>query len=147
MARKHNEMMTIGEVAKAIGIAPTALRFYEREGMLTPTSRSKSGYRLYDELSLEQLRFIRAAQSIGFTLDDIRTLLQIDEKTSCNDVRRLIETRLLEIDTKLTNLTRVRSAIADALDRCNKSNSGCAVVADLNKTSKRKASTCIPQKN
>lgn len=136
MARKTANLMTIGEVAKTVGIASTALRFYERDGLLTPSSRSKSGYRLYDNDSLERLRFIRAAQSIGFTLDDIRTLLQLDEKTSCSDVQKLIETRLQEIDTKLADITRVRETLADALDRCHKSNTGCAVVADLNKTSR-----------
>lgn len=135
MDRKTADLMTIGEVAKTIGIASTALRFYERDGLLTPSSRSKSGYRLYNQQSLERLRFIRAAQSIGFTLDDIRTLLQLDEKTSCKNVQKLIETRLQEVNTKLADITRVRETLADALDRCRKSNTGCAVVADLNNTS------------
>lgn len=139
MTENHKEMMTIGEVAKAVGVAPTALRFYEREGMLTPTQRTESGYRLYNETSLEKLRFIRAAQSIGFTLDDIRTLMQLDEETSCKDVQHLIETRLMEVEAKLADLNRVRTTLADAMTRCKTSRKGCALVADLKKTSRRKA--------
>lgn len=135
MAENHNEMMTIGEIAKVVGVAATALRFYERAGMLTPAQRTGSGYRLYNETSLERLRFIRAAQSIGFTLDDIRALMQLDEETSCKDVQNLIGTRLTEVDTKLADLNRVRTTLADAMNRCKTSRKGCAIVADLKKTS------------
>ena len=141
MTEKSKDMMTIGEVAKTVGVASTALRFYEREGMIKPAQRSASGYRLYDHLSIQRLLFIRAAQSIGFTLDDIRTLLQLNEKTSCKDVQKLIETRMQEIDTKLADLKRVRSTLADAMTRCQTSRKGCAVVADLNKTSRKNAAS------
>lgn len=128
---------TIGEVARAAGVAATALRYYEREGLLAPTDRTRAGYRLYDEEAVRRLEFIRAAQAVGFTLGDIRALLELNGNLPCKQVQALIERRLAEVDEKLANLRRVRSTLTDALQRCRKSKKGCAVVADL----KRKRGT------
>src|SRR5260370_200585 len=78
MAQIDVELMSIGQVANATGGATTALRDYEREGVLKPTLRSQAGYRLYGRPALEQLEFIRAAQAAGFTLDDGRVLVEFD---------------------------------------------------------------------
>ena len=128
---KHTGLMTIGQVAEQLEVASSTLRFYEREGLIRPTKRSKAGYRLFGREALEQLRFIRAGQAIGFALDDIKSLLVLDESTSCKQVQTLIEQRLEEIDAKLADLKRVKSTLSDALGRCRKSKRGCAVVADL----------------
>ena len=72
MAAIHNGLMSIGQLAREAGVAATALRYYEREGVLAPTVRSRAGYRLYSREAVEQLGFIRSAQAVGFTLDDIR---------------------------------------------------------------------------
>lgn len=127
----RNGMMTVGETAKAVGVAPSTLRYYERRGLLTPSDRSRSAYRLYDQEAVERLAFIRAAQGVGFTLDDIRTLLELDADAPCEEVQTLLERRLTDVEAKLTNLKRVRATLSDALDRCRKSRKGCAVVADL----------------
>ena len=71
MGPNNRELMSIGQLAEAAGVATTALRFYEREGILAPTSRSRAGYRLYDIQALKQLRFVRSAQAVGFTLDEL----------------------------------------------------------------------------
>ncbi len=131
MARSEQRLMSIGQVAQAVGVATTALRYYEREGILSPTNRSNAGYRLYDETAVRRLRFVRSAQAVGFTLDDIRSLLQVDGESSCKEVQRLIERRLAEGNAKLADLKRVRTALAGALARCRKSGRSCAVLADL----------------
>ncbi len=130
MQQKSNGI-TIGKAAREAGVAPTTLRFYEREGILDPTIRTDAGYRLYDEHALERLYFIRAAQAVGFTLEDVRSLLQIDGRDSCKDVQKLIERRLTDVETKLANLKRVRVALVQALERCRRSRKGCAVLAQL----------------
>ena len=132
-----DELLTIGQIAERVGVAASALRFYEREGLIRPAARSRAGYRLYDSTSVEQLRFIRAGQAIGFSLDDIKALLVLDENTSCKQVQTMIEQRLSEVDTKLANLRRVKSTLFSALARCRSSNRGCAVVADLKVESKK----------
>ena len=140
-------MMTVGETAKAVGVAPSTLRYYERQGLLTPSDRTRSAYRLYDQEAVERLAFIRAAQGLGFTLDDIRTLLELDADVPRKEVQALLARRLTEVDAKLADLKRVRATLSDALDRCRKSRKGCAVVADLReKRNVRRPQCCENQK-
>lgn len=133
MAAEKN-LLTIGQVARAAGVAATTLRYYEREGILTPTVRNGAGYRLYDAGAIERLQFLRSAQAVGFTLDDIRTLSQLDEhapKSCKTGVQRLLEQRLAEVETKMKELKRVRETLGRALDRCRRSSGECAVLKDL----------------
>lgn len=123
--------MTIGRAAEALGLRVSTLRYYERKGLLAPTDRSNSGYRLYDEVAVERLAFIRSAQAVGFTLEDIRELLSLDEETSCKEVRQLLQRRLTEVKAKLADLNRVRCALSDALEKCRKSRRGCGVLTSL----------------
>lgn len=77
MAEKE-QLMTIGAVAKAAGVTTHTLRYYQKEGILAPKARNGAGYRLYNALAVERLEFIRLAQAVGFSPDDIRTLLDLD---------------------------------------------------------------------
>ncbi len=143
----RNGMLTVGEAAKAVGVASSTLRYYERQGLVAPTERSRSAYRLYDQHAVERLAFIRAAQGVGFTLDDIRTLLQLDEDAPCEQVQDLLTKRLSDVDARLADLKRVRVTLSDALDRCRKSRKGCAVVADLkDKLAQRRTACCEHKK-
>ena len=119
-----------------MGVATTTLRYYERAGLLSPTDRSRAGYRFYDDEAVHRLEFIRAAQGVGFTLGDIRALLELSGDSSCKQVQSLIERRLADVEQKLADLTRVRSALGDALQRCRDSKKGCAVLADLKRKRK-----------
>ena len=130
-------LFKIGQIAEQVGVAASALRFYEREGLVRPAARSRAGYRLYDPTAVEQVRFIRAGQAIGFSLEDIKALLLLDENTSCDKVQTLIQQRLGEVEEKLAGLRRVKSTLSGALARCRSSNQGCAVVADLKHESKQ----------
>jgi DNA-binding transcriptional MerR regulator len=93
-------MLTIGKIAFLAGISANTLRFYEREGLVQPASKSDSGYRLYDENAAVRLQFIRHAQQCDFTLTEIRDLLTLREKdpACCSDVQQLVleEKRQLE---------------------------------------------------
>ena len=134
MAETEQRLMSIGQVARAAGVAATALRYYEREGVLTPAHRSRAGYRLYDRQAVDQLDFIRSAQAVGFTLDDIRTLLSFErgrERPFKKEVQGLIETRLAELDHKMSDLRRVQGALAKALQKCQHSGGECPVLKDL----------------
>ncbi len=136
-----DRLMTIGEVARTAGVATPTLRYYEQEGLLSPTTRSRAGYRLYDEQAIEQLRFIRSAQAVGFTLDDIRALGRLEGESgkSCKaQVRRLLEQRLAEVNEKMKDLKRVQQALGQALDRCQRSNSECKVLKEIRPARKRR---------
>ncbi len=132
--KPEKELFTIGQAAHAVGVPATTLRYYEREGVLGPAVRSRAGYRLYDAAAVERLEFIRSAQAVGFTLDDIRALLQLDgesTKTCRGEVQRRLTQRLTEVEKKMKELKRVRAALGRALDRCRASNGECAVMKDL----------------
>ncbi len=122
-------------------MATPTLRYYEQEGLLPPTTRSRAGYRLYDAQAIEQLRFIRSAQAVGFTLDDIRTLGRLDGesgKTCKAEVRRLLAQRLAEVTEKMKDLKRVQQALGQALDRCQRSNGECEVLKEIRPARKRR---------
>lgn len=91
----------------------STLRYYERTGILEPDQRSDSNYRLYTGAALQRLRFIRAAKQAGFTLDDISTLLDVQDGVSapCKEVEHLIEHRLDELDRHLADLKNVRKTL------------------------------------
>lgn len=134
MNTRKDELMTIGEVACGAGVSTPTLRYYEQEGLLSPTTRSRAGYRLYDARAVEQLRFIRSAQAVGFTLDDIRALGRLEGESgkSCKaEVRRLLEQRLAEVNGKMKDLKRVQKALGQALDRCRRSNGECKVLKEI----------------
>lgn len=133
----NNKGMTIGRVAKAAGVPATTLRYYEREGLLQAPVRTAAGYRMYDDQAVERLRFIRAAQAVGFTLDDIRTLLQLDSRESCGDVQKLLERRVGEVDRKMAELKYVRTALGKALRRCEQAKRDCPVLVNLGEQSRR----------
>lgn len=131
---RSNGMFTVGQAASAVGVAATTLRFYEREGILAPSVRNGAGYRLYDAQALERLRFIRSAQTVGFSLDDIRSLLDLDSGNgaACRSVvQPMLERRIAEIDEKLKELKQLRDALGRALDQCRRSKGKCAVLMQL----------------
>jgi MerR family mercuric resistance operon transcriptional regulator len=140
MAEKER-LMTIGRVAQATGVTTHTLRYYQKEGTLAPKVRNGAGYRLYDAEALERLQFVRSAQAVGFTLNDIRTLLSLNSSNveSCQiEVQGLLEQRLAEVDEKLRDLKRVRGALGHALDRCHSSGGECAVLSDLDRGKKKR---------
>lgn len=123
--------MTIARAAKSVGLSASALRFYEREGFLAPSGRTRSGYRLYDQSALERLHFLRAAQSIGLPLKDVRTVLDMNARSSRPRMRELLETRLAEVEAKVNELNKVRDALSRALARCRRSGECCGVLVSL----------------
>lgn len=138
---KNQRLTTIGQFAKLVGVPTTTLRYYEREEILCPTVRNGAGYRLYDTEALGRLQFVRSAQAVGFTLDDIRKRAQLDphDKNCCQaDVQRLLEARLAELDERMKELKRVRETLGRALDRCRRSTGECPVLNDLNPRKKQR---------
>ncbi|MBS1811215.1 MAG: heavy metal-responsive transcriptional regulator [Acidobacteria bacterium] len=109
--------LKIGEVSQQTGIGIETLRFYERSGLLDRPERTEGGYRLYDASVLERLRFIRQAQVLGFSLDEIRHL--ITERKSgnrpCASVREIVQKRLTELDERMAQMRRYRRELATTL--------------------------------
>jgi MerR family mercuric resistance operon transcriptional regulator len=112
---------TIGALARAAEVPTTTVRYYERAGLLPPEGRSGGNYRSYTDRSLERLRFIRAAQANGFTLDDVKRLLQFQDGVlePCKEVQSLIEARLRDLEERLAQLRTVRSVLRSSLEVCH----------------------------
>ncbi|MFQ5514439.1 MAG: MerR family transcriptional regulator [Myxococcota bacterium] len=130
---------TIGELARAADVPTSTVRYYEREGILKPSGRSSAGYRRYTDEDLQRLRFIRAAQATGFTLQDIRTLLR---PASCSRVQRLIEGRLAVVQARLRELRHLQRVLGAALEACraHESSGRCRVIADLSESASGRSS-------
>ena len=128
--------LTIGQLAKTVDVPASTIRYYERRGLLKPNNRSQGNYRLYGEDALERLRFIRAAQATGFTLDDVATLLtlRISPKQSCEDVQELMEHRLGEVKERMAEMRLVERVLKGFLKRCQQSSRPgyCQLIEDLN---------------
>lgn len=131
---------TIGQLAQAAELPTTTVRYYERVGLVEPEDRSAGNYRLYSEESLRKLKFIRAAQAIGFTLDDVKALLSTSGSTAstCRDVQALIEDRLEDVGQRLKDLRHVQRVLASSLDRCRQTEQVdcCHVIETLKGTAK-----------
>lgn len=129
--------MTISLLAKDAGVPSSTIRYYERIGLVEPEDRSQGNYRLYGQESLRKVKFIRAAQAIGFTLDDVKALLSDDagRTPKCGNVQTLIEERLDEIELRLKDLRHVRRVLTAALQKCKrqKKSDCCHVVESLHR--------------
>lgn len=114
--------MHIGNVAKKIGVTPDAIRFYERNALLPRPPRSAGGYREFVDADVETLGFIRRVQRLGFTLKEVRELLQLRQLKlqPCAPVRRRLEQKLLDVHSKLTDLRRLEHDLRTALHGCDK---------------------------
>ncbi|SFR99966.1 Zn(II)-responsive transcriptional regulator/Cu(I)-responsive transcriptional regulator,TIGR02044 [Dyella sp. OK004] len=112
--------LTIGAVAKRVGVAIDTIRYYEREGLLPEPERRASGYRSYDEGAVRQLRFIRRAKDLGFTLEEIRDLLALsaDRHRGVKAVKKRAQERLAAIDERIAELTRVRNGLEQLVEAC-----------------------------
>ncbi len=130
---------TISQLARAGGVPPSTVRYYERIGLLYPNERTAANYRLYDEEALERLRFIRAAQATGFALEDIISLLNFrsDDTAVCHDVQVLIEERLSDLEKRMADLRRVQRVLKTTLERCRETEwkGRCQVIDTLAATS------------
>lgn len=134
-----SERYTISQLAQAAGVPTTTVRYYERVGLVQPEDRSTGNYRLYGDQSLRKVKFIRAAQAVGFTLEDIRTLLSTDggKVPRCGQVQPLLEQRLAEVDQKLRELHEVQQVLKSALQRCRRRRPSevCCVISEISRVS------------
>ena len=114
--------LKIGEVSKRSGIGIEALRFYERSGLLGRPARTRSGYRVYDGGVLERLDFIKRAQVLGFSLDEIKRIIEDARagRQPCDEVREIVRRRLDELDERMREMRRYRRELADTLSEWDK---------------------------
>lgn len=109
--------LLISEVAARAGVSAPTIRYYERLGILPRPARSAAGYRRYGEAILDELRFVRKAKALGFSLDEIRDVLRLSRsgKTPCAHVLSLAHRHLAAVDEQIAQLQRLRDRLASAV--------------------------------
>ena len=116
------ESLTRGQLAQRVGVNFETLRFYEKEGLLSPASRTPSGYRQFAESALDRLEFVRRAKSLGFSLAEIRELLVLKEGNaqSCVEVRGRLQNKLIALLAKKAELESLETQLRSALRKCDR---------------------------
>ncbi len=114
-------MYTIGKLAQHVAVTADTVRYYEKEGLLLPARKTEAGYRLYNEEAVRRLRFIRQAQQCGFSLIEIRELLELknNDAACCTDVRRVAIEKKLQLEYKIRMLQQMSGALSELIDICN----------------------------
>jgi MerR family transcriptional regulator, copper efflux regulator len=118
--RVESASLSIGKVARRTGIGVETIRFYEREGLLAAPARGASGYRLYPERVIGRIRFIRCAKELGFSLKEIKELLQLRRNSSstCEDMREKAEAKIANVEAKIATLKKIKQALAELSAAC-----------------------------
>ena len=113
-------MHHIGSVAKLTGNNIETIRYYEKIGLLPEPKRGASGYRQYPDTTIKRLQFIKAAKALGFTLSDIKELLELraDSAASCASVQAKAKTKLLEVENKIRVLSKIMRVLQSLADEC-----------------------------
>lgn len=117
-ATDHPAALTIGALATAAGVGVETIRFYQRRGLLSEPVRARGSVRRYGPADLARLRFVKAAQRSGFSLDEVAQLLQLDDGTRCAQAREIATHRLHDVRQRLADLRRIEAALDGLVQRC-----------------------------
>ncbi len=126
--------MWIGRTAEAAGVNAQTLRYYERRGLLGRARRGRSGYREYSDEAVHVVRFIKRAQELGFSLDEIEELIKLRgvRRAQRHRVRAIAEGKIVEIDRKIAHLQAMRDALATLVASCHRGGDAeCPIIEAL----------------
>jgi len=152
IAPNETVWLKIGEVAKRTGIGVETLRFYERSGLLSQPARTEGGYRLYDAEALDTLEFIKRAQTLGFTLDEIKRIIAESRagQSPCSEVREVVRQRLAELDERMAQMQRYRDELAATLndwdERGNADGHFCGLIEESHINTSKPVSTPLKRR-
>ena len=115
------QMLTISKLAHEAGVNVETIRFYQRRGLLVEPDKPPGGIRRYGKDDVARVLFIKAAQRIGFTLDEIEQLLKLDDGMHCSGARAIAERKLEVVRERLADLQRIEAALTQLIGRCEAS--------------------------
>ena len=113
-----DDSFRIGEVAERSDVSVDTVRYYERRKLLPEAPRTAGGYRLFGPEAIERITFIKQAQDLGFTLEEVSTLLSADGTGDCRHVHDLLDAKLADLDSKLKAMQKFRRKLKHYLDEC-----------------------------
>jgi len=113
--------LTIGRLARQAGLGIETIRFYERQGLITPPPRTDANYRMYPVEDVARLKFVKRAKNLGFTLNEIKELLTLrhDPQASKADIKQRTIAKIEDIKKKIDDLTRIRAALEHLAVSCD----------------------------
>lgn len=125
--------LTIGGFAMAGGVKVETIRFYQRKGLLPQPRKPYGGIRRYGAADVTRVRFVKSAQRLGFSLDEIADLLRLEDGTHCDEASSLAQSKLLDVREKLADLARIETTLSTLLSACrlHKGNVSCPLIATL----------------
>ena len=129
----QTDKLSIGAFAEAAGVNVETIRFYQRKGLLPEPDRPNGSIRRYGAADVARVRFVKSAQRLGFSLDEVDGLLTLDDGAHCDEARQLAEYKLLDVRSKLADLLRIESVLATLVDDCCASHGtvSCPLIAAL----------------
>lgn len=130
------DSMTIGRLAREAGVNVETVRFYQRRGLMLEPDRPAGGIRRYSPGDVARVSFIKAAQRLGFSLDEIAELLMLDDGASCAQARARAERKLLEVRSRIADLRQIEAALGGLIRQCAtvKGKVRCPLIASLHGT-------------
>ncbi len=128
-----NEPLSIGSLANAADVNVETIRYYQRRGLLDEPSKPLGGHRRYPPSAATRVRFIKRAQQLGFTLEEIKDLLLLEDGQSCRETRLLAEHKLDLIEARIADLSRMRRLLKGLIAQCveGKRPRSCPIIATL----------------
>ncbi|MCF7993769.1 MAG: Hg(II)-responsive transcriptional regulator [Chromatiaceae bacterium] len=116
--KNTGDQLTIGALAKAAEVNVETIRFYQRTGLLSEPERPLGGIRRYGAEDVARVRFVKAAQRLGFSLDEIGQLLMLEDGARCEQARTLGQHKLADVRARISDLQHIEAALAALLHRC-----------------------------
>lgn len=125
--------LTIGGLAQAAGVNVETVRFYQRKGLMPQPQSRSAGIRHYTPAELGRLKFIKAAQRLGFSLEEVADLLALEDGSQCKNARQQAERKLSDVRAKLADLRQIETVLSKLIKRCTESNGKvrCPLIAAL----------------
>ena len=131
---KNNlESLTIGAFAKVAGVNVETIRFYQRKALLPEPDKPYGSIRRYGEADVARVKFVKSAQRLGFSLDEVAGLLRLDDGAHCDEARVLAEQKLGDVRGKLADLRRIESVLVQLVHDCCASHGtvSCPLIVSL----------------
>ena len=124
---------TIGALAETAGVNVETIRFYQRKGLMPEPEKPYGSIRRYGAAELARVRFIKSAQRLGFSLEEVGELLKLEDGARCSEARQLAEQKLVDVRQKLSELQRIESVLAGLVARCSavRGRVNCPLIASL----------------
>lgn len=113
------QVLTIGSLAKLAGVNVETIRYYQRRGYLHEPKKPLGGVRHYSESDVSRIHFIKSAQRLGFTLEEISLLLKLEDGTHCVEAKEIAEQKLVNVRSKLADLKSIEKVLSGLVNKCN----------------------------